>query len=147
VNLKWKSQIRYLPWRVSMALTKLGPFRLANAVFFAYSVIDTILVNYKSPFWCQIRLKLSPPLPHSLKYFLFCPNIRCFRDIKFNLTNKKLGFIVTKLKILANKQYATWKLKYLNIIPYQILLSSRDLLPILVCHINLITSDDPQICS
>ena len=58
---------------------------------------------------------------------------------------RKIRFIVTKFKFLVNKQYATSKLKYLNILPYQILLSSKDLLPILVCHIHLITSDDPQI--
>ena len=119
----------------------------ANAILFAYCVIDTVLIGCKCPFGHQIRLKLSPPLPLGLKYFLFCPYIRCFRDIKFSLTNKKLGLIVTKFKFQANKQYATWKLKYLNILPYQILLSSRDLLLILVCHIDLITSNDPQICS
>ena len=130
-----------------MALTKLGPFLVVNAVLFAYSVIDTVLVGCKYPFGRQIRLKLSPLLSHSLKYFLFYPYIRCFKDIKFSLTNKKIGFIVTKFKFLANKQYATSKLKYLNILPYQILLSNRDLLPILVCNIDLITSDYPQICS
>ena len=130
---KWKSQISYLLHRVSTALTKLGPFFLANAVHFAYSVIDTILFNCKCPFWRQIKLKLSPPLPHSVKYFLFCPYIRCFRDIKFSLTKSKLGFIITKFKYLANKQYATWNNTwYLNILPYQILLTNKDMLPIVV---------------
>ena len=144
---QWKSQT-YLPRRVSSGLTKLGPFLLANVVLFAYNVVDTILFGCKCPFGCQIRLKLSSLLPHSLKYFLFCPYIRCFRDIKFILTNeKKLCFIVTKINFLVNKQYATWKLKYLNILPYQILLSNRHLLPILVGDIHLITSDDLEISS
>lgn len=148
LNLKtMKITSTYLPRGVSAALTKLGPFLLANVVFFAYSVIDTVLVGCKCLFWRQIRLKLSPPFSHILKYFILCPNIRCFRDIKFSLTNNKLGFIVNKWNFLANKEYARWKLKYLNILPYQILLSSRDLLPSLVCHVDLIMSDNPQICS
>jgi len=120
---QWKSQT-YLPRMVSAGLTKLGPLLLANVILFAYSVVDTIFVGCKCPFGHQIRLKLSLALPHSLKYFLFCPYIRCFRDIKCSLTNEKLCFIVTKFKFLVNKQYATSKLKYLNILSYQVLLNS-----------------------
>ena len=56
---------------LSAALTKLGPFLLANVILFAYSVIDIVLVGCKYPFRCQIILKLSSRLPHNLKYFLF----------------------------------------------------------------------------
>ena len=89
-------------------------------------------------------------LYHSLtvwSIFFFCPQIKCFRDIIFSLTNKKLHSIVIKLQF--GYQWIKWKiqLKYLNILLYQILLSSRDLFPILVCDIDLIMSNDPQICS
>ena len=43
------------------------------------------------PILMSNQTKLSPPFPYSLKYFLLCPNIRCFKDIKFSLTNNKLG--------------------------------------------------------
>ena len=39
------------------------------------------------------------------------------------------------------------KEKYLNILPNQVLLSSRDLLPVLVGDVHLITCHNPQICS
>ena len=137
----------YLPRGVSAGLTKLDPFLLANVVFFTDSVLHTVLVSCKCLFPRQIRFKLPPPLADSLKNFLLCHIVRSFRDFKFRLTNNKLGLIVSKLQILANKENQIKKLKYLNILPYQILLSSRDLLPGLVCHVNLITSDNPQICS
>ena len=36
-------------------------------------------------------------------------------------------------------------MKCLNILPDQILMSYRDLFPIIICNIHLITSDNPQI--
>ena len=50
---------------------KIGPTSPSNVVLFAYNVVVTVLVGYKFPFGRQIKLKLSPPLPHSLKYFFF----------------------------------------------------------------------------
>ena len=87
----------YLARRVSAGLTKLSPFLLANVVLVAYNVIDAFLVGCKCSFRREIRLILSPPLPHSLKYF-FNPQIRCFGDLKLSLTNEKLHFFVTKLQ-------------------------------------------------
>ena len=90
-------QSTYLLQGVSVGLTKLGPFLLANAVFFTNSVVHTVLVGCKCSFPGQIRFKLSQLLADSLKYLLLCPTIRSFRDIKFHLTKNKLGFIVSKL--------------------------------------------------
>ena len=101
---------KYLPRKVFAALTKLGSLFLTNVILFANSVIDTVLVGCKCPFRSQIRLKLSPPLPHSLKYFLCCPHIRCFRDIKFSMTNENYILLLLKYNFIVDQQHATFKL-------------------------------------
>ena len=88
---------------------KLSPLLLVNVILFANSVIDTVLAGYKCPFRLQIKLELSPPLPHNLKYFLFCPQIKCSRDIKFSLTNKNYILLLLNYNFIANKQHATFK--------------------------------------
>ena len=94
---QFKLQSTYLLRGISAGLTKLGPFLLANVVFFTNSVVHTVLVDCKCLFPGQIGFKLPPPLTDSLKNFLLCPTVRSFRDFKFHLTNNKLGFIVSKL--------------------------------------------------
>ena len=87
---------------------KIGSTFPSNVVLFTNSVIDTILVGCKCPFRHQIRLELSLPLPHGLKYFLFRPQIRCFRDIKFNLTNKNYILLLINNNFIINQQHATF---------------------------------------
>ena len=102
-----------------MKITKLPPRKglcgsnkigfFANVILFANSVIDTVLVGCMCPFRCQIRLKWSPPLPHGLKYFLFHPQIRCFKDIKFGLTNENYILLLVNYNFIINQQRATFK--------------------------------------
>jgi len=89
-------------------------------------------------------LHLSPTVWSN---FFFRPTVRNLWDFKFRLTiTNKVYLLQYCIFWLLIKEHQIKKEKYLNILPNQVLLSSRDLLPVLVRDVHLITCQNPLIC-